>query len=96
LIDDELKEKLTSNSLDQHFSYENTFQQNNFGKRSSNGNISGSYSIDKAAYGGTGNNNYAPTYENLVNGSALSLNYDDLNEPSSGQESMKYLFRFKS
>jgi len=87
-----LKEKLTSNSLDQHFSYENTFQQNNSQKRSSNGNVS----IDKAAYGGTDNNTYAPTYENLVNGSALSLNYDDLNEPSSGQESMKYLFRFKS
>ncbi len=92
-----MKEKLTSNSLDQHFSYENTFQQNNFQKRSSNGNISGSYSIDKAAYGDTNNNTYAPTYENLVNGSALSLNYDDLNEQtSSGQESRKYLFRFKS
>ena len=89
-----MEEKLTSNSLEQNLSYENTFQQNNFGRRTSNGNISNGYSMDKVINGVIGSNNYAPTYENLVNGSALSINtYDDLNGHPNGQESMKYLFK---
>jgi hypothetical protein len=79
------EQQLTSNPSEQHFSYENSFQPNNFEKRSSNGN----YTSD--VYSGINNNMYAPTYENLINGSSSLINYDELNGHliSPGQESMK-------
>jgi hypothetical protein len=86
-----LQEPLTSNSLEKNFFYENSFQQNTFDKRSSNGN----YTPDKILYSDVDHSTYAPTFENLINGSSSSINYDALNEQLIGRESMKYLLGLK-
>ncbi|CAF0975998.1 unnamed protein product [Adineta steineri] len=88
LNDNEFSEKLTSNQLEENFSYENSLDQNIFEKISSQASISGTYTPNNAIYTGTGNSPYSPTFENLVHGNPLLMNFDELNEHSNIQGNM--------
>ena len=82
-----MPEKITSTPSERKFPYDSPYSPAAFEHTSARTSVAGSYTTDKILFNDTETDPYAPTYENLMQGSGLSVTFDDLNDDSSGQES---------
>ncbi|UJR36575.1 hypothetical protein I4U23_029294 [Adineta vaga] len=89
LSDQTISDKSTSTLSERKFSYDSPYSPTVFEQRSPRASVTGSYTGEKMLFSDSETTDpYAPTYENLVQGSGLSVTFDDLNDHSSVQENM--------
>ncbi|CAF1299637.1 unnamed protein product [Adineta ricciae] len=88
LLDHGTSEKITSTPSERKFPYDSPYSPAAFEHASPRASVAGSYMTEKMLFSDSETDPYAPTYENLVQGSGLSVTFDDLNDDSSGQETI--------